>query len=285
MESLWEIESPQNNFNVISSKVIKRAHNFATIDHMTLKLFCGDSISDKLSIHVSHFEIRVNFFSKKVEVYQFLVSKKINLRGWRHIYSWSTLHEEQEYIGLNPFFGPASVKSYPLVLHNIHAYKFDFRDFDFRDFGFRDFGARPLSGRHIYHKYSLRLKCLSTIGLHLRLNCNTSNSRDFDREFAIALMECLYQSWNRRPYHTIKSLKLLSWIEFILYSKKIFLTYSTNFLKLKWVNSFWLLFNQWFNYFRELFIVQFICFIGFQYRNLKSTKSRITNANIRSNFK
>jgi hypothetical protein len=51
------------------------------------------------------------------------------------------------------FFGPASVKSYRLVLHNIHAYKlgfrgfgfrdFDFQDFGFRDFGFRDFGAKP----------------------------------------------------------------------------------------------------------------------------------------------
>ncbi len=35
------------------------AHNFATVDNKAMKLFCGNSISHKLSIHLSHIEIDV----------------------------------------------------------------------------------------------------------------------------------------------------------------------------------------------------------------------------------
>jgi serine/threonine protein kinase len=48
-----------------------------------------------------HIEIGVKKFFQIFEVLKFLVSKKFYTRGSRHIYSESTLHEEQEYMGLD----------------------------------------------------------------------------------------------------------------------------------------------------------------------------------------
>jgi hypothetical protein len=89
--------------NMISSLNFQcvRRFNSKTIVDIKLKLVCRDSIRHKLSIHISHIEIRVKKFFENFEVSQFSVSKKIYMRRWRHIYLESTLHEEQEYIGLD----------------------------------------------------------------------------------------------------------------------------------------------------------------------------------------
>jgi hypothetical protein len=57
------------------------AHNFATIDDRDVELSCGDSIRHKLSIHVLHLEIGVNFFLTKLKYINFWRPKNLTCEG------------------------------------------------------------------------------------------------------------------------------------------------------------------------------------------------------------
>jgi hypothetical protein len=103
-------------FNLKYLKGSSGAHNFATIDGRTVKLFCGHSIPLKLSIHVSHFEIGVKNFFLKLEVYQFLVSKKFNMRRWRYTPLESTM-----FIRLNFWLDDSNFKLISVICSQIMA--------------------------------------------------------------------------------------------------------------------------------------------------------------------